>query len=190
MIYIGSCAKSGTHYTTEFLNRLGLRVGHESPGLDGMVSWYTHGTPRFFPNEINFDIDTAICLHQTREPLATISSLLLLDENSWKYIYNAFNSDLSGMPLLERCIYYYWHWHCELEDCTFQYQVEDMVQLIDILDLFQINYDKTKLDWAFQTPILGASCNKEELTWGKLLQTSSPMTLDLMRMANKYGYSY
>jgi hypothetical protein len=190
MIYIGSCAKSGTHYTTEFLNRLGIRVGHEYPGLDGIVTWYTHHTPRDYPGELKIDVDNSICLHQTREPLATISSLLLLDENSWKYIYNAFNSDLSGMSLLKRCMYYYYHWHKELEDCTFQYRVEEMNELIDILDLFDVFYSKAGLDFAFKTPKLGQSPPKKGLTWKSLLYASPDYYEKIIEMAENYGYNY
>jgi hypothetical protein len=187
MLYIASCAKSGTHYTTAFLNRLGVQVQHEYPGLDGIVTWYVFHTPNQFPNQLNIDVDNSICLHQTREPLATISSLMHLDDNSWRYIRRAMGMDLTR-PLLPRAMEYYYHWHKSLEDCTFQYQVEEIGELIDILDLFKINYDRAKLDWALETVRLGSTPNKSGLRWKDLLYANPDLYLEIRQMGERYGY--
>ena len=189
MLYIGSTAKSGTHYTTEFLNRLGIQVQHEYPGRDGIVTWYTFGTPLGFPSQLNIDVDNSICLHQTREPLTTISSLMRLDDDSWRYIRRAMAMDLAR-PLLQRAMEYYYFWHKSLEDCTFQYQVEEITELLDILDLFEVSYDRSKIDWALQTDKLGATPQKAELRWKDLLYTNPDLYLDIREMGERYGYGY
>lgn len=187
MLYIASCAKSGTHYTTEFLNRLGVRVQHEYPGLDGIVTWYTHHTPNHFPHELKLDIDNSICLHQTREPLATISSLMRLDDDSWRYIRRAMDMDLTR-PLLERCMEYFYYWHLELEDSTFQFQVEEITELLEILDLYKIHYDKSKVNWALETEQLGATANKAAITWEDLMNTNEGLAMRIYLKGQKYGY--
>jgi hypothetical protein len=187
MLYIGSCAKSGTHYTTEFLNRLGIQVQHEYTGIDGIVTWYIFHTPAQFPNELNIDVDNSICLHQTRHPIDTISSIMRLDNESWKYIRRAMNMDLT-QPLLKRAMEYYIHWHKSLEDCTFQYQVEEMSELISILDLFDVKYDRDKIPWAMETPRLGSTPDKKQLTWDDLLREYPALYWEVRQMGEKYGY--
>lgn len=186
-LFIGATAKSGTHYTTEFLNRLGIRVNHEYPGIDGMVSWYIYSQPNDYPNSYNFNQDEAICLHQTREPLACISSIMTLNDSSWKYIRRWMKMDLSR-PLLERAMEYYYEWNLSLENCTFTYQVEQIEELINILDLFEVEYDRSKIDWALETPRLGQTDNKTQLTWKDLYNQNFGLANLIEMSAEVYGY--
>ena len=187
MIFIGAAAKSGTHYTTEFLNRLGIRVGHEYPSFDGMVSWYCYGAPNDYPNQYQFNQDECICLHQVREPLTCISSIMRLDDQSWRYIRRWMQMDLTR-PLLERSMEYYYHWNKNLENCTFTYPVEEIEDLIEILDLFDVEYDRTKIDWALQTPRLGLTNNKIQLTWEDLFNENFFLANCISASAEIYGY--
>jgi hypothetical protein len=187
-LFIGSCAKSGTHSVTEFLNRIEVNVAHENLGLDGIVTWYIFGTPDFFPFKFNIDEDNSICLHQTREPLATISSLMKLDQTSWQYIRKYMQMDLAR-PLLVRCMEYYYYWHKSLESCPFSFSVENLRELIDILDLFKVPYNPNKIDWALATPRLGATHIKPNLTWADLRQANKQYYKKIIRMAQDYGYS-
>lgn len=187
MIYIGATAKSGTHYTTEFLNRLGLRIGHEYPSYDGIVTWYTHHSPEHYPDKLHINIEEHICLHQTREPLTTINSILKLDMVSWRYIRCALQMDLTR-PLLDRAMEYYYKWNLNLENCTFQYQVEQIEDLIEILDLFDVEYDRSKIDFALKTPRLGQTQDKPQLTWKDLYNQNFYYANLIEEKAEIYGY--
>ncbi len=186
-LFIGAVAKSGTHYTTEFLNRLEVQVGHEYPSFDGLVSWYIYNPPNEFPHQFEFNQDECICLHQVREPLACISSRVRLDEPSSRYIRRWMQMDLSR-PLLERAMEYYYHWNLSLENCTFTYQVEEIEDLIDILDLFDVEYNRSKIDWALQTPRLGQTPNKNQLTWKDLYDENFFLANMIEASAEIYGY--
>jgi hypothetical protein len=189
MLYIGGTAKSGTHHTTEFLNRLGIRVGHEYPSFDGMVSWYCYGAPNDYPNQYQFNQDECICLHQTREPAACISSIMSLNDSSWRYIRRWMQMDLSR-PLLQRAMEYYYYWNRNLENCTFTYQVEQIQDLIEILDLFDVEYDRTKIDWALETPRLGQTANKNTLTWHDLFRQDYTLATAIAVRGQTYGYEF
>lgn len=188
MLYIGCTAKSGSHYTSEFLRRLGLEVRHEYPGRDGMITWYTHHVPYHFP-PYSFDVENSICLHQTREPLQTISSLMLLDDTSWKYIQQALCLEVFQIPILTRCMMYYKRWHEELDDCTFTYPVEEITELLHILDLYGIKYQN--VEYALKTGKEGATKErKPKLTWLDLMIENHILAQEIFELAKNYGYTY
>lgn len=187
MLYIGSCAKSGTHYVVDFLNCLGIKVRHEYPGIDGIVTWYIFHTPNDYPSYLNIDMDNSICLHQTREPIATIASIMALDQGSWGYIRRAMSMDL-GRPILSRSMEYYYQWHKSLENCTFGYPVEDIMELVAILDLYKLPYNKEKLSEALELPKSGASFNKPDLSWNDLFRENWELAGQIKEMAGEYGY--
>lgn len=177
-LFIASCPKSGTHYTTAFLNALDINVEHEGLGLDGTVSWILDRVK----NE-----DEHIVLHQTREPLATISSLQYLSKDSWKYIHKTLQIQPST-PLIQKCMLMYYQWHKNLDNCIFTYPVEDISELISILELFKIPLNKNKLNLALKIEKLGATNNKNHLQWKDLLAIDKPLTKKIERLAKKYGY--
>lgn len=47
MLLITGCGRSGTHFTARLLQEIGLDVGHETLGKDGVASW-KHIVSRIF----------------------------------------------------------------------------------------------------------------------------------------------
>ena len=96
-LLVTGCARSGTLYTAQVFQSLGLDVRHEMPvpphgtmGRDGMVSWYMavdDPHPPYGPSAVGFTFDTVI--HQVRHPLRVIPSVaqfILRSRASRRYI--------------------------------------------------------------------------------------------------------
>lgn len=77
-VIITGCGRSGTRYTSKLLQMCGLRIGHELWGGDGLCSWY-------IGSKLDRFKDCTI-IHQVRNPVDTISSLMTFKPQSWKYI--------------------------------------------------------------------------------------------------------
>lgn len=79
-VLITGVQRSGTHFTWEFLNRLGVHVHHEGLGPAGAVSWlFTWRASNFVinnPARLTNDHRFCIILHQVRHPLKVISSIV------------------------------------------------------------------------------------------------------------------
>lgn len=132
--------RSGTSFTTILLQRAGIRVDHEmvftetgprDPGLlEGDISWMAVPFLRHFHGPI---------LHQVREPLAVIDSLLDLglfaadfsDEihRPWRNFLEQ-HFELCGNPLLD-AMRFYVQWNARCEDfAKLRVRVEDQALLI------------------------------------------------------------
>lgn len=87
-LLVTAVPRSGTHFTAEKLNALGIRVRHEGLGPDGSVSWlYAHDESAGRPYPINNPqplVDQTFCviLHQVRHPLRVISSNMKAQERN------------------------------------------------------------------------------------------------------------
>lgn len=69
-------SRSGTKYTAELLRSIGLDVGHEVRGRDGIVSWvHLTGGMTAWLGRIPL-LDYRVILHQVRHPLRVIASFV------------------------------------------------------------------------------------------------------------------
>lgn len=179
-LFIASAAKSGTHFTTEFLNKLDVAVEHENTGKDGIVSWILDRVK---------DENDYVVLHQTRHPLDTISSCMYLNKDSWKYIRKHLLIE-PNRPLLQQCMLYWYWWNKHLDNCTFTYPVEDIMELVHILDLFQIPHNKNKIGEAslLRVEKLGKTPLKKQLEWEDLKKEDYLLATEIRELAQSYGY--
>ena len=94
-VLVTGVQRSGTHFTWEFLNRLGVHVHHEGLGPAGAVSWlYTWRAGHFVinnPAPLSPDHRFCVVLHQVRHPLRVISSIVKATkprgDRYWQWIY-------------------------------------------------------------------------------------------------------
>lgn len=93
-VLISGVQRSGTHFTWELLNRLGVHVHHEGLGPAGSVSWlFTWRAARFVinnPTHLTNDYRFCVLLHQVRHPLRVISSVVKATKPRdiyWQWIY-------------------------------------------------------------------------------------------------------
>ena len=113
LLIIG-CARSGTLFTSEALQKQGLDIGHEVMGADGMVSWFaTFEDCCILPKEHLPSVShtSFFILHQVRHPLRVISSAVTLTAKSWRRICARVPEITLEESLLLRCMKYWYYWN-------------------------------------------------------------------------------
>jgi len=121
-ILFTGCARSGTKYTAQLMQLLGLDIGHEKMGKDGISSWW------FAPKShlrSKFTFDTVV--HQVRHPLSQIKSCFQLGDRSgvmWRFIRD--HTPITGKESkLLQCAMYFYYWNLEIEKhATFRFKIE------------------------------------------------------------------
>jgi len=125
-LLITGCGRSGTKYASFALQRLGLDVPHERLGRDGISSWTMavpaesrpYGPPS---SQVSFQH----VFHQVREPLATISSCMTFNEESWDFICRHVECPPFA-PVLTKAATYWLLWNEKAEEiATWRYRIED-----------------------------------------------------------------
>ena len=88
-LLIVATGRSGTHHFSSVAQSLGLEVGHEELGDDGISSWClvaeTDDVP-YGPGLLELDTDEYVIGHQLRNPVKTIPSLTTMNKASWRFI--------------------------------------------------------------------------------------------------------
>src|SRR5690606_37917435 len=88
VLVITGCGRSGTTFSSKFLKGAGLAIGHERLNLHGIRSWYlvsNEGRVPFGPSDRDIKSLDLVVVHQVREPLAAISSMLSIGRLSWTF---------------------------------------------------------------------------------------------------------
>jgi hypothetical protein len=130
MLLITGTGRSGTHFTSELLKKIGYDVPHESIGSDGAASWkhVVSGTFVYIGKNREVHIDSTgftRILHQVRHPIKVISSMQTFSKSTWTYMANFIELDPGGNPALKAMqAYVYWnrlieekaHWRFRIED--------------------------------------------------------------------------
>jgi hypothetical protein len=125
-ILITGCGRSGTKYASFALQRMGLEVPHERLGRDGISSWTMavaaesrpYGPPS---SEVSFQH----IFHQVREPLASITSCMTFNNESWDFICRHIECPIVA-PVLMKAATYWLLWNKKAEEiASWRYRIED-----------------------------------------------------------------
>jgi hypothetical protein len=126
-VLITGCGRSGTKYITFVLRRLGLDVGHERMGDDGIASWcmaVNAESVAWGVSASRYSFEHV--LHQVRHPLDAIASIATFKEPSWRFIC-AHAPIVADEPVLLRSAKYWYHWNLEAEKIAhWRYAVEQL----------------------------------------------------------------
>lgn len=118
IIVITGCGRSGTTFSSKWMNLAGLNIGHERLLLDGVSSWYLLSHQDNVPigptrNDIK-DLKK-ITIHQVREPLAAISSIQSLGKPSWDFLSKELPINLHEDSKVLQAMKYYYFWNLRAE---------------------------------------------------------------------------
>ncbi len=129
---ITGCGRSATRYITFVLRRLGLDVGHERMGGNGIASWCTAveaETPPWGESIKSVSFDNIF--HQVRHPLKVIPSVCTLNKNSWRFICNNISCSMDD-PAMLRSAKYWYYWNVEAEKkAEWRYRIEEFSDVYD-----------------------------------------------------------
>lgn len=205
-IAITACPYSGTAHIVLTLQKLGLDIGHERYGADGIVSWqHVHmGRSDFIADGFPEDM---LLLHQVRHPLMVISSLRQLHKsykhprtgaNLWhtiKDITKAMNTpwDIENalIPLDKRKglkvwmqLWYWWN-KVGILKANSVYRIEELPEIWSwFLDLCDIEYAPQ--------PFIRKDANRHRTpqvqSWDTLYAEDPELTLNIIELAEYLGY--
>lgn len=186
MILITGCGRSGTGYITKCFAQLGLDIGHEKWGEDGISSFYLAGKGRLphwhfkgKPENYNFTFK----FHQVRHPLKAIASATTFRQpRTITFIKeNIYIPD--GVDPLEFAAYYWVRWNKLVEEKVkgLRYQVEHppWEKICEILDIpFKIPQG---------VPKNTNTRPHKDVSWDDL--KSLAIYDEIRGLAEKYGYN-
>jgi hypothetical protein len=206
-IAITACPYSGTKHTAVLLRELGLDIGHEQYGDDGIVSWqHIHMSKANFITE-GFAEDMAL-LHQVRHPLMVISSLRQIHvgykhpatgHNIWAYIKEVTEAmgvdwdieaemppqDKVKSPLIWMKLWYWWNkYGQEKADAT--YRVEEIPDCWGWF-LCELGLESTPMPEIIKT--INRKKTRKILSWDEIFAVDNQLTLDILDLAGKFGYN-
>jgi len=172
---IGS-GRSGTLYTTLLLRRLGIDVGHEQPGRDGIVSGWIVPT---------VDPETSVVLHQVRNPLLVIPSTCRALESSWRRVREWV--PLPERPLLLRALHVWVLWNeIAQRKARWTYRIEDITSALPRL-CDEIGIKRVPMP-PMPARMHASKVPPSVVTWEQLMCLDVAMTMRAQTMAASYGY--
>lgn len=190
-LLIVGCARSGTAYTAKVLNELGLQIGHEKMGRDGIIFW--HLTPKIARSEkYSKHNQFEHIFHQVRDPLKVISSVYVTeDRNSWSFITKYLPQIKVQDSHLVKCAKYWYYWNLEAEKIAeWTYRLEEIDDHWEEFEkhigkkLKRANVKVRKDTNTWQTG------NYRTFTWQDLKTELDPELFEnIQKLALKYGYS-
>ncbi len=175
-LVISGCHRGGTTYITRTLTAVGVKVGHQNHGHDGVVSGALAGT--------NI-IEGATVIHQIRHPVRAIESIQGVTH---KIIPDALTCPLRGLKesrLLLAMKYWLWmHSFARLRSFWI-YKLEEI----------EAAWPKIckRLDIDAEFPKLPANINARKypvdpIEWGDLYETDEYIAEMIKTFATEYGY--
>lgn len=178
-IAIIGCPRGGTKYIATVLQKMGVRVGHEELGPDGIVDWHLLTQPELLER-------AETILHQVREPLSTIGSLTTIMDSSWEIIKEWMGEGYENKIHLAMATWVYWNKEAE-KISSWTYRVEDFV-LVELAEHLDLNIWEMNLN---HVPIPTNTHSREHrnIGWGELFETDHDLTVEIRKMAVRYGYT-
>lgn len=195
MILIAAVGRSGTHYTANLMQAIGLDIPHEVRGRDGTASWkhITTGTftirkrwrrPRHtFIDGSGFDT----VLHQVRHPLKVVASMQTFSDATWRYmaLHTSLNLD---QPPLERAMRAYVQWNALIEPrACWRFQVERLAEQFDQLCL-HVGVEPRPLPQLPAAARDSRTSRFQPVTWNDLRAVDPDWADRLRHTAIRYGY--
>lgn len=182
IILIG-CGRSGTGFSTNQFNRIGLNIGHEFVAKNGMASWMST-----VHSKKNLWKGYKLVLHQVRNPLDSISSIQTFNTNSWDFVSrNLSQINMSEQTAL-RCIKYWYYWNLLAERKTnLRFRVENIEDIIPFVCFF------FNIEYSTKCRILNSKINSrighyKKLSWEDIKNISPEYYSKCRILSEKYGY--
>lgn len=192
-LLILGCGRSGTRYVTKVLGRLGLRIGHETPGRDGMASWMSVGREE--------DIRAHdVVWHQVREPVGVVASFCTVMRRTWTYVCDVEPRVPRGDPLLLRSMKYWLYWNDLCESAADRtYRVEAVMDVLPLLaGELGVELTGSALEAAGNVPKNdhtrqqghAVSDTYPDISWGDLEAADASIAARMRAQAERYGYEF
>jgi hypothetical protein len=193
-LLITGCARSGTTFISDVLIAAGLDMPHEFMGRKGSVSWLMCVNDRNLPwgRHSCYGYNFTTVLHQVRDPLKTIASIIYTEREEAFYFFSKHISQIQpDDSKLEKAVKYWIYWNKKAESiATWRYKVEDLDLIWDEFCL-RIGHDIDKEVLLSIPKDANHRPSKpiQKLSWSFLKeQLNDTLFNDLQSLAFNYGY--
>src|SRR5690606_31869 len=129
-----------------------------------------------------------VVIHQVRNPLPAISSMLAMGSPSWKFLSSEIPIDLQLDSKILRAMKYYYYWNLKAERLAhYRVRVENFAEEIrPILVENQIAFKDRLGDYAGKHRINARQ--HKNLTWEDLDREDVLLSGKIRELAHRYGY--
>ena len=192
LIIIG-CGRSGTTYTSQLLKKNGYDVGHEVIGANGISSWYLVSDKQFHLETPGFDFFKNYeftVVHQVRNPLDSISSMLTAQNYSWDFIDKELSLNMRKESILLQSMKYWFYWNkAAQKKAVWTYKIEELDE--NLSKLLSIAKFKTKkIKYVDSVSKKTNSRKHRSLSWQDLEDEDLNLTHNIKELAREYGYLF
>mmetsp|Transcript_9015 Transcript_9015/g.11815 ORF Transcript_9015/g.11815 Transcript_9015/m.11815 type:complete len:468 (+) Transcript_9015:24-1427(+) len=216
-ILVVGVQRSGTHFTWEMFNRLGVHVHHEGLGPDGSVSWlFAYKANSYAINNPEPLSTHKFCFvfHQVRHPMRVVSSIVKASRKAWDPYWDFIArvdpkvcgsvQNCKSQPLLLRSArqWLVWNQHIELY-ADVRFRVEDTSPRV-VCRLAMFSPRICESDGRYHTtsskviqPIVEPQAPQDGhtgvdhlvATWDKIAELDTSLVSEMQAMTKRYGYS-
>lgn len=191
LIVITGCGRSGTTYSSKVLKQIDIEIGHERLKKDGISSWYLASKKNKVvvgPSLNDLKRFDKLIIHQVREPLAAISSMLSSGSPSWKFLSTEIPIDIQQDTKILRSMKYYYYWNNQTEEIAdVRIKAEEFSLVIqDVLERNNIKFTPSNIDLTKNSKI--NTRKHPKLTWDNLYRENEKLTEKIRILGAKYGY--
>ena len=185
-LLVTGCGRSGTKYTAELLQNLGLDVQHEEMGADGIATWCMAvdcaGSPWGGGRR---GIKFGTILHQVRHPLKVIPSLTTFTAPSWRFIAK-FVPVAPNEPILLRAAKYWYYWNQQAERISgWRYRIETLSNIYpEFCSRVGVTMDRAALEST--STLVNSRKTKRGLRWVRYILDR----LHLGQSSTKFDFLY
>ena len=194
MILVTGTGRSGTHYTSIVMQKLGLDIPHEAVGKDGASSWkhIVSGTFEVKKKQVHRITDpkyeiSAPHLHQLRTPLKVIASMQTFSSFTWDYMAKFIEIDREA-SMIKQAMQAYLYWNQLIEKkAQWRFQIE---KLEEVFPQFCEKIGVAPQSFpAIEYKARDSRTKRyKPLSWNDLAEIDPDLTKQLKEMAAEYGY--
>lgn len=189
-IVIIGCGRSGTTFTSRWFKNINIKIGHERFLRDCISSWYLTSEQNKVPLGPSFGdllkIDKVV-IHQVREPLKAISSMLSTGSLSWHFLAKEIPVNPSNDAKVLMAMKYYYYWN-RLSEKKAQFRVRaeyfehDIARVLNVLD-----YRNIPINNLTETSRVNTRSYKS-LSFHDLVLEDAQLANNIIKMGQGYGY--
>ncbi|MTW21247.1 hypothetical protein [Allochromatium palmeri] len=190
-ILVTGCGRSGTHYVTSVLRRLGMDVLHEKMGADGIVAWQFAIKEVLAKQANGRGVAFEHVVHLVRDPIKVISSNHTNNEHAWSHIF-AYCPECKNENLTVQCAKFWTAWNKRAEEVAdFRIRLEDFSNQFALLcSILKLSENRDALVARNVKDIDSRSDWKKykNTSWDELYSLDRVAAQDAWELARSYGY--
>jgi hypothetical protein len=189
--------RSGTHHLSTVLNDVGIEVGHEKLGDDGISSWCLVSPLKnspYGPALTELNAEEYVVGHQLRNPINTVPSLMTINKKSWDFIRKDAKERTAPWwwrraPIRVKAMWHWLDWNLRAEEMAEVHWTLDQAPEIGSSLAEAMKEPQLEEIWkeawnSFESPQNNAKVRVT--SFSRMIKTSPPVAIRRIRHAMKW----